>query len=153
MRCTMFECWNCEAMHNVWIACWVSSAVQLFERAPHRHAQCPCLLFIILIQVHKLCSHDGHDVFAGNCDQVGVKIEAHTGAKIVVICVSMWWAYQCQNLCQNWKAYQCQNSGHTCAKIGGLIGGRPNVIRVGILVPDSLGKAGAHPGSAMLLTS
>ena len=38
------------------------------------------------------------------------------------------------------------------AKIGGLIGVRSNVIRVGILVPDSLGKAGAHQGRAMLLT-
>ena len=44
-----------------------------------------------------------------------------------------------------------QKSGHIGAKIGGYIGARPNVIRVGILVPDSLGKDGAHPGSAELV--
>ena len=47
--------------------------------------------------------------------------------------------------------YWCQKSGHIGAKIGGYIGARPNVIRVGILVPDSLGKDGAHPGSAELV--
>ena len=63
-------------------------------------------------------------------------------------------------------AYWCPKSGHIGAKkvgilvpkkgifgakIGGYIGARPNVIRVGILVPDSLGKDGAHPGSAELV--